>query len=384
MENQEKKWTFLLFSNFTDVSPLNDLVTIQPEVQGSPIISDVVMKGIHIYGNLLIRGSITAFGVINNIINMIVFYRLGLKDSMSVCLFTLSFTDFVVTFLGLTGTACFVWDTFFPDTAIDPVSFEFVTWGWVRDIAQLISGWITTVLSIERCFCVVFPFKVKQIFTRTRCIIVMVIVYVVHIAVHIPVFTSQWLGWTTIHMVVNNETIRRDRMVVMFSDDRPQIQFYIDIANGAVLPFPSQILLLISVVWMIYGLRLSSRIRTTNMVAKTTGGNAGEKTDKSNTSSNNESKLSAKESRLVKVVLFLAIILFICNVPRFLAVYAKQLFVKVSIDQEYGNLYVLLWNLAAFAGIVNSSVNIFVYLIINRSYRHVFKSLMGISGSERE
>lgn len=353
------KWSFVWMANFTEKVPID-------EESGVPIISDEVMTGIHIYGNLLLRGSIAVFGAVNNIINMIIFYRLGLKDSMSVGLWVLSFSDFVVTFLGLFGTACFVWETFFPYTAIEPVSFEFVTVGWVRDIAQLISGWITTFLSIERCVCVVFPFKVKQIFTRTRSLVLMVVIYVVHIAVHIPVFASQWLGWTTINVNIGNETVQRQRMVVMFSDARPQIQFYIDIANGAVLPFPSQILLLISVVWMIYGLRASSRIRT----LKPTN-------DKDEEGSKKESKLSFKERRLVKVVLFLAIILFVCNIPRFLAVYAKQIFAEVSIGRQYANLYVLLWNLAAFAGIVNSSVNIFVYMIINSSYRATFKTLFG-------
>lgn len=328
---------------------------------------------INIYMHFIVCGSIALFGSVNNIFNMVIFHKLGFKDSMSVGLMALSFTDFLVAFLSVVRIGFFVWDELKPNSHIDPLGVNHISIGWWRDLLFLCSAWVTTFLSIERCVCVVFPFKVKRIFTKTSATVVIIVIYVVHIAAHMPVFLSQRLGWTMVEVETDNGTVYQDRLVAMFSDNRPQIQLYIDVANGAVLPMPSQFLVLISVMWMIYGLKMSSRIRNPNALS-----------EKDDSQYKTQSNLSSKERRLVKVVMFLAIILTLCNIPRFIAVYAKQIFPEVSFQNSLGNLYMLLWNIAILASIVNSSVNIFVYLIVNTNYRQKFKELFFKKGENQE
>lgn len=243
---------------------------------GPPLITDEQMAQIHIYTNIVFRGLISLVGVATNVINIAVFQKLGVKDSMSVGLMTLSITDFLVTFLGLAGTLCFVMDVYYPHGPIDPLAFHYIFVGWNRDIFYVISGWITTFLSVERCVCVVFPFKVKQIFTRGRSIVAMATIYLVIIAIHAPVLATQWLVWTQIEIplqtAASQKTIDvpgnsspnitdtgndhgatgqssdssemskfRSQLVLAFSDNRDDIFIYIDVANGAVLPIPSQV-----------------------------------------------------------------------------------------------------------------------------------------------
>lgn len=366
--NNNATFGSLLLNNFS----IKSIEVDDFDEEFSQLISDRTIFYFNLYVHFLLCGSMATFGSINNIINMIIFHRIGMNDSMSIGLMALSLTDFLVSFLSVLRMSFFVWDEMEPDSKIDPLGVNHVTIGWWRDLLFLCSAWVTTFLSIERCVCVVFPFKVKVIFTKTRSVMAMVAIYVIHIAAHMPIFTSQWLGWTTVEVDSDNGTVLiKDRLVAKFSSERKSIQFYIDIANGAVLPIPSQILVLISVVWMISGLHVTSKIRVNpNLMANATS-------DQGETK--RQSNLSYKERRLVKVVLFLAIILTLCNVPRFIAVYAKQLFPQVSFRNTHGNLYMLLWNIALVSSIVNSCCNIFVYLIVNSTYRQNFKEMFGIN-----
>ncbi|CAG5117802.1 unnamed protein product, partial [Candidula unifasciata] len=67
---------------------------------------------------------------------------------------------------------------------IDIWSIGYFFFAFLINATYLMSCWITVMISVERCFCVVSPFKVKQIFTRDRCVTSVLIIYVVFIVIH--------------------------------------------------------------------------------------------------------------------------------------------------------------------------------------------------------
>ncbi|RUS70021.1 hypothetical protein EGW08_022216 [Elysia chlorotica] len=79
------------------------------------------------------------------------------------------------------------------DTLVSPGLVHYVSLLWSQDMMYLVSNWITTFISLERCVCVIWPFKVKSLFTRTRCIVVLVIIFIVHVASYVPIFASHRL-----------------------------------------------------------------------------------------------------------------------------------------------------------------------------------------------
>ncbi|GFR62910.1 chemosensory receptor C [Elysia marginata] len=163
---------------------------------------------------------------------------------------------------------------------------------------------------------------------------------------------------------------------VTFSQNRAVIHHTVDIINGAVLPVVQQALVIASAGGLAYGLKATSRVRGGGHAQR----NGSEKAKGSNdvgetTRSQKSSGLSQKEVRLVKVVAFLALILTICNIPRFIAVYTTLLIPEMHIGEAYENMYVFLWALTALFASVNASVNIFVYLTVNSAYRSQFDTL---------
>ncbi|GFO08964.1 chemosensory receptor c [Plakobranchus ocellatus] len=443
-----------------------------PETHIKPLIPKSMMVYIDIYAHIVVPFVVSSFGVVSNIINLIIFTRLGLKDGMSVGLWSLSFSDFTVTAQTLGSSLCSLCGLLLPkDTRIPPGLVHYVSLLWSQDMMYLVSNWITTFISLERCVCVIRPFKVKEIFTRSRSIAVIIIIFLAHVISYAPIFATHRLEFqrlTTESKVFQNATLttsesinfsstaptslglkinasddlmdlsepssstpdsflthpsasqssnkrftmapsssainhtpslREDTtleswkeqsrddfdndvdeevqeiMVVGFSENRAVIHHTVDIINGAVLPVLQQALVIASAGGLAYGLKSASKVRTKGHAQnadseKTTGSR-----DSANAKQPQKSALSQKEIRLVKVVSVLALILTICNIPRFVAVYTTLLIPEMHIGEAYENTYVFLWALTALFASVNASVNIFVYLRVNAAYRAGFKSL---------
>ncbi|CAG5117952.1 unnamed protein product, partial [Candidula unifasciata] len=98
-------------------------------------------------------------GVFSNVINLVIFWKLSLKDSMSVSLFALSLADFLSAFLYTMVCLCYLTNKLYPSSNIDAWALGFFAFGWMVNAMYLTSCWITAMITIERCFCVVFPFK---------------------------------------------------------------------------------------------------------------------------------------------------------------------------------------------------------------------------------
>ena len=101
------------------------------------------------------------FGLISNITNIIVYYKMGLSSVSNICFFCLAITDFncvsyilVVSFVHHPRLE----QPFLPislnDVALisDTVYFGFSAMG----------SWITAIINVERSCCVVFPMKVRS------------------------------------------------------------------------------------------------------------------------------------------------------------------------------------------------------------------------------
>lgn len=330
-----------------------------------PLITDEEIWYLNLYVNGLCCGMVALFGTANNIVNMWIFRALGLMDSMSVCLFSLALTDFLLSLVVFISRAFPIWDTFFSQDDIDPMAIWYAGFEWVAASLFNCSGWITTYLALERCVCVTFPFKVKEIFTRQRSIVVVVFIYLCNAALYIPIYVTQRLEWVDEEERVGiNETIVRSRLLLKFSNDHEDIVYYVDIITGYILPFSSLTIILGSVLWMIHGLKMSTKLRE-SMASRTDD----------TTWPKEASRLSYKTRKLVRIVLILAIIFTACMIPRAFAMNMCLLYPEVKHDGKERNMYNFQWHFTHFSSVINASVNIFVYVIINSSYRARFKTL---------
>ncbi|KAK0046071.1 muscarinic acetylcholine receptor M4 [Biomphalaria pfeifferi] len=325
-------------------------------------ISDEVLEYFDIVINISLHGMLSAFGVMSNIVNMVIFVKLKLKNSMSLGLFALSLTDFYVTLFKLASSLSNLVQILYPDSPVDPM----MICGYLFNLSYvfyLVSCWITTMLSIERCFCVVSPFKVRQTFTRGRCLTIIILIYVVHISIHLPIFFSTQIKWVAVQIEDNSTLSDIHIQKLVLDDNSAWWETLSDIVVGTTLSLLSQVLLVISTIWMIVCLMTSSKIR--KLPAH----------DTRVTNSRNENKvtksldhtLSQKEKRMVTTVLWLSIILSASNIPRFITTFVHHTVPGMDVG-AYENLDKILWDISYLVVTTSCCFNILIYIRLNSSY----------------
>lgn len=337
------------------------------------IIRDEDMQWIQISLTLVVRECASIIGVISNVFNVIIFIKIGLKDSMNMGLFALSLTDVLQSLCQVASCTCYAVDAVYPsDGPLDLRALGNSVLGWTVNATYRMSCWITAWISLERCFCVVAPFKVKRIFSRFRCGLVIVTIYVVHICIYSPVFLTHRMQWTkkpTMIQGCNSTATFIDVFTVILTAATANVEFIFDVTFGIVWLFLSNVIVIVCAVLLSHSLHASSKIR---QVKKSTHRDSNKKRD--------ASLLTNREKRLVKVVLVLAVILTVCNIPKYIVFLVYHTLPGMNTGGQR-NLTALLWNIVPVIANIGCSVNIIVYFNLNSRFRQEVRRCIGVSGS---
>ncbi|KAK0045251.1 mu-type opioid receptor [Biomphalaria pfeifferi] len=309
--------------------------------------------------NIIVLGLVSLIGVISNIINMTIFTRLTLKDSMSVELFSLAFADFSATTLELSITCIYVASQLYPWSSVDLWALGYVSFAWAVNASYLISSWITAMISLERCVSVVFPFRVKQMFTRRRCLAIIGVIYVVHIIIFIPAYIIEKMEWVVVSIPSRNSSDdNKWTYTIVFSEATQQLDTVLDITAGLFLFITAQVVIFGCSVWMTFSLKVSSFVRS-----KTTSVEKFHSTD--------FSQLTRSEKRMVRIVLFLSLLHTVCNLPRLTLTVFYHVYPWTSVNAQ-SDFLSLVWTAIASCSTVTCSYSFCGYYRLNSRYRAIF------------
>ncbi|GFS13048.1 chemosensory receptor B [Elysia marginata] len=162
---------------------------------GSEIVSNEVLETFQIINYLVLSTFISAFGIAGNIINVIVYWRIGFKESITVTLFVLSISDLSLVIVQLFCSLCLT-PGFRKTSDIGLLLYE-LTYGpigVVRSCWCRMSMCITVLITVERCVCIKLPTKVKIIFTPKRAVAMVVICAIVICLSALPIYLSYYVG----------------------------------------------------------------------------------------------------------------------------------------------------------------------------------------------
>ncbi|PVD26180.1 hypothetical protein C0Q70_13849 [Pomacea canaliculata] len=118
--------------------------------------------------NVGLKPLLFLFGFPGNILCAAVFYKLGLRERINLCVFALALTDLVT----ITVTFCGGVERVFREFLGVELNIQYFTgptgFLWA-------SMFVSTIIACERCFCVVSPFKAQRyIKTSTTAVIITV------------------------------------------------------------------------------------------------------------------------------------------------------------------------------------------------------------------
>ena len=99
-------------------------------------------------------------GVFTNTVNILVFWRLDFSTVSNISLFSLSIADLVnlvfIASILICNSPFFTLEVFMPSSDFSTISYP------LHYSVMAFSSWITTVISMERCCCIMLPMKVRS------------------------------------------------------------------------------------------------------------------------------------------------------------------------------------------------------------------------------
>ncbi|KAH9505275.1 hypothetical protein Btru_059120 [Bulinus truncatus] len=314
------------------------------------LVSDGTKETIVIINHVVLSSAIGLFGVGANVINMCVFVRQGLNNSMTISFFATAVSD-------LCSLVTLLWLNVCLNPYIDnlglPVVFtevQYLSAGWPHGCAARITSWITAYIAAERCLSIVFPLKIKQIITPGRTTVVILVIYVVNILTLVPEYATVFFDWN--FYPSKNKTM----IGLAFRSNRREAEGLVFTFHGA-LAVLSFVAVVVCTSVLVDKLRSSAEWRKTSTFDPVQNNNT-----------------AARDRKTMTMVILVATNLIICYTPTVSFSIASSLVPDFNVVGRQYNLFHAAWSFAFLSHSINSSVNIFFYYKMSSKYRSNLKS----------
>ena len=305
-----------------------------------------------------------------NIINMVVYYRQGLKERINLCLFALSLADelYLLYSMFLFGEQIYL--QFITEERYGPIMRFMVNNNLVCFFGfHWVSQVLSAIIASERCLCVLSPLRFQTLLqTRTMATIITV-VYLVVVGVYFLVATRYRVACvfdppsnTARYIAIAGEFFRNHEKLINYLDS---------FVYGAAIP----------------GVMISVVITTTTITAmkirEAAAWRMGASSANGPSSSSTLSSISSQELALTKMLIGISLLFIVCVSPFALLRFAWFFMPEMDVGCRHHNLYLTgLWIAEPFS-LVNSSFNILVYYSMGSRYRETFWSLFRITTQDK-
>ncbi|CAL1530380.1 unnamed protein product [Lymnaea stagnalis] len=240
------------------------------------------------------------------------------------------------------------------DISFVPPEIQHLSGGHPHGCFARITAWVTAYITVERCLCITFPLKVKQILTPKRTTSILCVIYVIMMLPLIPEYATAYAGWKFYPNL--NKTL----VGLVFTDDRKKYEG-LSFLLLAVLMFISFLLVVVFTAILVAKLKQKTQWR-----------------QKSTFDSAQSDNFTKRDKGALKMVIVIASILIINFVPTVAFYTAVFIIPGFSITGPYRNVFRVS---AAFAFIfdsLNSSVNIISYYTMSSKFRLTFHELFSV------
>lgn len=292
---------------------------------------------------------ISAFGIVANIINIIVFSKLGFSDTSNISLTALALSDLgcltTDQWINVSGNPSFV-SSGVPWVISDIV---YLTVGCLHASFGRITSWITAFITLEKCLCVIVPFKVKRIMTSAVTKTSMVTIYIAMLLLHLPDYATLYFDWKFVPE--RNQTLLG--IIPRQNSIRVEFLSFLLIVLFQIISF---LAVIIFTIILVLKMRLNFKWRK-----EAVAGSA--------EAYKNHQK---RNDRTVKMILVVAIIYIICFLPAILVVTSSVVVQDLSVSGKFRNGFLVVCSVVFTTEAINSSANIFVYYTVSSKYRATF------------
>ncbi|CAL1546608.1 unnamed protein product [Lymnaea stagnalis] len=336
-------------------------------------------------------------GVVTNSINIIVFCRLGFKDTVNITMTAISAWDLVKVLCGM------VHRFFGPISWVSPAlgkSWENITFTkltYIHVISGNVSAVIAGYVAVERCLCVSLPFTVKTLLTPKLTLALSAILSVVVFFSYFCILLIFDIRW------VYSSAFAAEIAVYVYNSfywTHGQLFFKAYTWFHFIYPFLSLLAMVSSTLIIAYHLAKASRFKKTALrvfhteTPSKTGPPRSDITaeahsrqrqifpDWVSTRVRGQVSMTSKEKKVVKMLL-VVIAVFIANQgPRFIHVFAMILVPEYYPLKSYHNLIMCVMCFVSFLDFLNASVSLFIFLPMSSNFRTAFLQIFRVKYSK--
>ncbi|GFR89213.1 chemosensory receptor C [Elysia marginata] len=216
---------------------------------------------------------VAAFGVAANSINVLTFVKMKLKDNVTITLLALSISDLLFVLM----RSCEIISKFlaekYPQLGVpsDDHILLFSTL-WLAQLFYDYSSFVSVFLAVVRCACVARPLRFKSMFTKSRTIILLGVLFIIPVMMNFPILTIVSLGW------VLNPNTNSTFLSVRFVENYYSVYMTSDIVNRNVLAWLTYITVVTCATILTCKLLTASRFRRSLVSGPTGGSEKGNRT----------------------------------------------------------------------------------------------------------
>lgn len=308
-----------------------------------------------IYVTLILCFVLSSLGMLTNIVNIVIYCKSGVKDSVTVTFVALSLWEMCYSLLNLLSSICDIIERYFPVANVNFLTVEVLYCLYPLGLFHILANIVTVYLSTERCTCVLIPLKVKGLFTKSRSFYINIVFIILCTACICPMWTTQGLQWGF------DPTVNSTRWVLWLAENRMEILSFSLYFYTVIMPPLTQIIITIESALMINVVRVQHKFRQTSASSVSV-------------SVNNSGK-SRKESKMTKIVICKDIIFLMSYFPWFIRC-MEDIAPDSDVVKANKDLIKIFSRVGRMFTLINVNSNFILYYTLSTKYKHVFLSTL--------
>ncbi|XP_059152889.1 uncharacterized protein LOC131938755 [Physella acuta] len=336
-------------------------VSTPTSTQLSGLMSTDLQELLNLITFIVIQAVILFPGIFLNALNIYVFLRVGLGDTVAVSFFALSLTDMGCLIIAAYNWLCYTLYRLPGGWSVDMFSLMYLG-VWYFQAVYDVSMLITTYTAVQKCCCITSPLHFKSVFTKTRTKIIITIFWAFCIASYAPLLATQGLQKTF------NSKTNSSIYTIWFAANREEIVGANDIIVRIILQNACEAIVITCLFILIYSLRRQSQFRHSASVQSFSSGSQFSSRDALN-------KISAKELQVIKSVTLVSTIFVTCNFPRIVLSVARTVVPEMDTFRRYHNIHLTLQMIRRVIEVSGASGNFIIYYRFNTRFKDVVSSI---------
>ncbi|KAH9509659.1 hypothetical protein Btru_044146 [Bulinus truncatus] len=315
--------------------------------------ADLSYENIIIFTNHTVCGVIALFGIVGNIINIIIFYKQGFQDTVNISLLGLALSDLLSLITSLWVAICWNPLMYYADLSFNPGDVEFVTGSLPHLLFTRVTAWITAFVALERCLCIALPLHVRIIVTPRRVLAYIVTTFVVVTLAQGASFYTSGLDWVF-------DGARNRSVIVRIV--RPNGQEIDGITYSANLIFPFGSFAIVVVCTAVTALQLRQKSKWRMKTAAAKARNHG-----------NEDDATSRDKKVIRLVIAISVIFIVSFLPaNIIHIFYCAISSRPLLVYAYWPYLSMSFSFVKVLEAFNASVSLVLYYTMSTRYRSNF------------